>query len=59
MKDVLVEMIRQGAYLKCTAVDPDTGEEAIAVGPAKAPEAVRALAITKLKAKLAGRGGRG
>ena len=38
MTEVLIEMHRQGAYLKCTAIDPETGEEAIAVGPAKAPD---------------------
>jgi len=52
MPEVYVEMQRNGAYLKCTAVDPQTGEEAIAMGPANDPESVKRLAILKLQNKL-------
>lgn len=34
----LIEIIRQGAYAKATAVDPQTGTEAAIVGPAAAPD---------------------
>ncbi len=52
MAEVYVEMQRNGAYLKCTAVDPQTGEEAFAIGPANDPEGVKRLAILKLRNKL-------
>ncbi len=52
MSEVYVEMHRNGAYLKCTAVDPKTGEEAVAMGPVSDPEGVKRLAILKLQNKL-------
>ncbi|ESQ78180.1 hypothetical protein [Asticcacaulis sp. YBE204] len=53
MSEVLLEYHRQGAYLKVIAVDPDTGEEVSTLGPASDPEAVKRLAILKLRNKLA------
>ncbi|GGZ40906.1 DUF6898 family protein [Asticcacaulis endophyticus] len=53
MSEVLLEYHRNGAYLKVTAVDPATGEEVSAMGPASNPTAVKSLAITKLQNKLA------
>lgn len=55
MSEVLLEYHRNGAYLKVTAVDPATGEEVSAMGPASNPTAVKSLAITKLQNKLASR----
>jgi hypothetical protein len=55
MSEVLLEYHRNGAYLKVTAVDPATGEEVSAMGPASNPTAVKSLAITKLQNKLAAR----
>jgi hypothetical protein len=52
MKEILIELYRQGLFLKCTAIDPETGEEAVAFGPAKDEGAVKQLAMTKLKFKL-------
>ncbi len=61
MGDVYLELQRNGAYLKCTAVDAGTGEEAVAVGPANDPEGVKRLAVMKLQNRLrtAKPGGRG
>ncbi len=52
MSEVYIEFQRNGAYLKCTAVDPQTAEEASAMGPANDPEGVKRLAIQKLRNKL-------
>jgi len=53
MSEVYLELQRNGAYLKCTAVDAATGEEAVAIGPANDPEGVKRLAVLKLRNKLA------
>ncbi len=53
MSEIYLEMQRNGAYLKCTAVCADTAEEAVAIGPVKDPEGVKRLAVLKLKNKLA------
>lgn len=44
----IVEHIRNGQWLKVTAVDSVTGLEASAAGPAREPNAVERLAVTKL-----------
>lgn len=49
MSEILLEYRRQGAWLKVTAVDAATGDEAVAMGPASDPAAVKALAIQKLR----------
>jgi len=51
--EVIVESVRNGTYLKVTAVHVVTGTEATAVGPAMEPKAVERLAIAKLKRLLA------
>jgi hypothetical protein len=51
--EVLLEERRLGGWLKVAAVDPRSGEEAVAVGPATAPEQVRQAAIGKLRRRLA------
>ena len=53
MAEIYLEMQRNGAYLKVTAIDPDTAEEASAIGPANDPEGVKRLAILKLRNRLA------
>ncbi|ESQ82881.1 hypothetical protein AEAC466_15330 [Asticcacaulis sp. AC466] len=52
MSEVFIEMQRNGAYLKVTAIDSGTGEEASAMGPVSDPEGVKRLAILKLQNKL-------
>lgn len=53
--EVIVEKIRNGTYLKVTAIHVATGTEATAVGPAHEPMAVERLAVQKLKRILEGR----
>ncbi|WP_291297028.1 DUF6898 family protein [Elioraea sp.] len=55
LPEVLIEERRLGAWLKIAAVDPRSGEEAVAIGPANNPGSVRQAAIGKLKRRLAGR----
>jgi hypothetical protein len=52
MAEVFFELFRHGLYLKVTAIDGATGEEAIAFGPAKDENSVKALALQKLRFKL-------
>ena len=50
--EIIVEAIRNGVYLKVTAVHVATGVEAMAVGPAAEPKAVEGLAVRKLRRLL-------
>lgn len=52
MAQYLYESYRQGIFLRVTAICADTGEEAIAFGPAKDEVSVIQLARQKLKFKL-------
>lgn len=47
--EIIVEFVRNGAFLKCTAIHVATGREAAAVGPAHEPRAVERLAVAKLE----------
>ena len=51
MAEIFIEMQRNGAYLKCTAIDGDTGEEVVVIGPLREPESLKRLAVQKLRAK--------
>ncbi|WP_144184968.1 DUF6898 family protein [Elioraea rosea] len=51
--ELLLEERRMGVWLRVAAVDPATGEEVVAVGPAANPSAVRQAAIGKLRRRLA------
>lgn len=53
--EVIVEFVRNGAYVKCSAVHAATGVEVSAIGPAAEPRAVERVAIAKLKRALATR----
>lgn len=53
MSETYLELRRNGNYLRCTAIDAATGEEAVAIGPLNDPEGVKRLAVLKLKNKLA------
>jgi hypothetical protein len=59
MSEIYIEMQRKGVYLKVTAIDADTAEEATALGPINDPEGVKRLAVLKLQNKLGQRGGQG
>lgn len=50
--EIIVEAIRNGAYLKVTAIHVATGTEVSAVGPANEPKAVERLAVAKLRRRL-------
>ena len=52
MGEIFIEMQRHGAYLKCTAIDADSGEEAVVIGPLREPESLKRLAVQKLRNKL-------
>ena len=52
MSEIYLELQRNGAYLKCTAVDAASGEEAMAIGPLNDPEGVKRLAVLKLQNRL-------
>ena len=53
--EVIVELTRNGAYLKCSAVHVATGLEATAIGPATEPKGLERIAVAKLKRALAAR----
>ena len=53
--EVIVELTRNGAYLKCSAVHVATGVEASAIGPASERTGLERIAIAKLKRALAAR----
>ena len=52
MSEIYLELQRNGVYLKCTAVDAASGEEAMAIGPLNDPEGVKRLAVLKLQNRL-------
>lgn len=53
--EVIVEFVRNGPYLKCSAVHVATGLEASAVGPAAESRGLERIAIAKLKRVLLSR----
>ena len=56
--EVIIEFVRVGGFLRCAAVDVDTGVEASAIGPLSAGEAaLERIALGKLKRALAARQG--
>jgi hypothetical protein len=49
-REILFEFTAQGAFMKVTAIDPETGDEVSMVGPASAPRAtLQAAALQKLR----------
>jgi hypothetical protein len=55
--EVIVEFVQSGGFLRCAAVDVDTGIEASAIGPVSAGQAaLERIALGKLKRALAARG---
>lgn len=55
LAEVLFEHRRLGAWLRVAAVDPASGLEAVATGPAEAPAMVERLALAKLRRLVAER----
>jgi hypothetical protein len=53
--EVIVELTRNGPYLKCAVVHVATGVEASAVGPITERSGLERIAIAKLKRALAAR----
>ena len=53
--EVIVELTRNGAYLKCSAVHVATGAEASAIGPVTERVGLERIALAKLKRALASR----
>lgn len=53
--EVIVELVRNGPYLKCSAIHVATGVEASAVGPVAEPKGLERIAIAKLRRALASR----
>lgn len=53
--EVIVEFVRNGAFLKCSAVHVASGVEVSAMGPANEPRALERIAVAKLKRSLAAR----
>jgi len=53
--EVIFELTRNGAYLKCSAVHVATGVEATAIGPVTERNGLERIALAKLKRALASR----
>lgn len=51
--EVIVEFVRNGAFLKCSAIHAATGTEASAVGPVKERAHLERIAVAKLRRALA------
>ena len=52
--EVIVEFVQAGGFLRCVAVDVDSGTEATATGPVSAGRtALERIALGKLKRALA------
>lgn len=51
--EVILELTRNGAYLKCAAVHVATGVEVTAIGPVTERDEVERIALAKLKRALA------
>jgi len=51
--EIIIEFVRNGPYVKCSAIHVATGREVSALGPAQEPKAVERVALAKLKRVLA------
>ena len=51
--EVIVEFVRNGTYVKCSAIHVATGREVSAMGPANQPKSVERVALAKLRRALA------
>ena len=53
--EVILELTRNGVYLKCSAVHVATGVEVTAIGPVTERHGLERIALAKLKRALASR----
>ena len=53
--EVIVEFIRNGPYVKCSAIHVATGVEVSALGPAAEPKGLERIALAKLRRALLSR----
>lgn len=53
--EVIVEFVRLGGFLKCSAVHVASGLEVSAMGPVNEPRGLERIAIAKLRRALAAR----
>lgn len=51
--EVIVEFVRNGPYVKCSAIHAATGREVSVMGPVNEPKSVERVAIAKLRRALA------
>jgi hypothetical protein len=51
---VIVEFVRNGAYLKCSAIHVATGTEVTAIGPVVERAGLERIALGKLRRALSG-----
>jgi hypothetical protein len=56
-RDIFIEFVRQGNFVKATAIDPGTGLEASIVGPASAPQSLLAEQARRKLDYMAKKGG--
>ncbi|MGX8271798.1 DUF6898 family protein [Brevundimonas diminuta] len=50
--EVIIEFVRNGSYVKCSAIHVATGREVSAMGPVNEPKSVERVALAKLKRAL-------
>ncbi|MET4684436.1 DUF6898 family protein [Brevundimonas faecalis] len=50
--EVIIEFVRNGPYVKCSAIHVATGREVSAMGPVNEPKSVERVALAKLKRAL-------
>ena len=50
--EVIVEFVRNGPYVKCSAIHVASGREVSAMGPVNEPRSVERVAIAKLRRAL-------
>lgn len=52
MGEVIIEFVRNGAYLKCSAIHSATGTEVSAIGPVNEKARLERIAVGKLRRAL-------
>ena len=53
--EVIIELTRNGPWLKCSAIHVATGVEVSALGPVAEPKGLERIALAKLRRALAAR----